>query len=106
MSFNFHLGHLKERCSSYENPTQLDTNTKNTKKGPIRINNEDLTYSDVGPQTRETPWQTKTQTVKKKTPTVNEDEKQGQFLLLAGEGGYNILWIRDPKLVRFIMTTK
>ena len=49
------LGHLKERCSSYENPTQLDTITKSTKKGPIRINNEDLTYSDVGPQTRETP---------------------------------------------------
>ena len=90
MSFNFHLGHLKERCSSYENPTQLDTNTKSTKKGPIRINNEDLTYSDVGPQTRETPRQTKTQTVKKKA-TVNGDEKQGRFLLLAGEGWYNIL---------------
>ena len=45
------LGHSK---NDVQNPTQLDTNTKNTKKGPIRINNEDLTYSDVGPQTRET----------------------------------------------------
>ena len=29
------LGHLKERCSSFENPTQLDTNTKIPKKVQI-----------------------------------------------------------------------